>query len=103
MHRVSRRCVFTPQLLCGETYGVDVLAFLAQKMGVAVGKDVDAVISDDDADLAACVPRQTRVTRGIDVACTNALSHLERRPHCWIVARSDPSIEPAVRCRKGQR
>ena len=79
------------------------LAFLTLKMGVAIGKEIDTVIPDDDASLAARVPWQASVACGIDVASAYALAHLEQRSHFWIGARSDSSIEPTVRCREGKR
>jgi hypothetical protein len=54
-----------------------VLAFLALKMGVGVRKEIDTVISDDDAGFAARVPWQAGVANGIDVARPNPLTDLE--------------------------
>jgi len=80
-----------------------VLAFLSLKVGIGIGKEIDTVISNDDAGLAARVPWQASVASGIDVPCAYALAHLEQRSYFWIVARRDSSIEPAVGRRERKR
>ena len=67
VHRVAWRRDLSPQLRGREADRVNVLTLLTLKMRVAVGKEIDTVISDDDASLAADVARQPRVARGIDV------------------------------------
>ena len=61
VHRVARRRDLSPQLVGRETDRVNVLTLLTLKMRVAVGKEIDTVISNDDAYLAAepkWVPRE---------------------------------------------
>src|SRR5687767_13392050 len=69
-----------PQFAHREGDGVEVLRRLAVHMGVAVGKDMPAVMDLHDPDLAAGIARQTGVAGRIDVACAHPLAHREFRP-----------------------
>ena len=71
-----RRSPVAPQLARGETHRIDMLRFLALKMGVGVGKDEHAVIAIDRAELAPRIAWQARVVRRIDVPGAHALTRL---------------------------
>ena len=68
-----------PKLACGEPDGVNVLRFFAGEMRVGIGKDVDAVIAIDRADVIAGVAGQARVADRVDVQCTDTLAGRESR------------------------
>ena len=49
------------------------LRLLTQKVGVGIGKNKDAVIAIDGAELAARISRQARVAGRVEVAGTHEL------------------------------
>src|SRR5712692_2193150 len=62
------------------------LRLFAEEVGIAVGKDKDAVVAVDDAKFSARVTRESRMTEGINVARAHALAGLEARGNRNIAA-----------------
>src|SRR5689334_20435951 len=55
------------------------LRFLAEKMGVGVGKNENAVVAMNGTDLSAGITRQASVAYWIDIASAHLLTHLDAR------------------------
>src|SRR5260370_32654518 len=74
---IASICLFTPQFARGEAHGIYMLRLLAETMSVGVWKNKHAVIMLDDAEFPPGVARQSRMARGVHIACADALSRLK--------------------------
>lgn len=79
---MPERRVVSPQIHGRETDRIDVLMFLTLGMRVAVGKEIDAVIPDDGAGLAAGVafPHDDGQTTPLLPRASTIVTRARRRP-----------------------
>src|SRR5271166_4695198 len=63
------------------------LRFLPEKVRVRIRKSENAVIQMNGSEFSARVPRQPRMTYGIDVARPHLLAHFEARRHRYVALR----------------
>ena len=66
-----------PQFGGGETHPIEALGVFAAEMSVGVGQHMDAVVTLDDADVAAGVAGQAGVTGWIEVAGADLIADPE--------------------------